>query len=303
MRKSTEHEVVDIEHWINQFPIERYERTGGPRQFSTTRPGDPLDLWKDQGTWITGPSHLARIEQARRRVIREQELGPAVPTDLIVWGVGEPSRPYLTKIGGTPYRPADEPWPGLDDEDPMTFFAQFCLADSSDILPVSPPGDVMLIFFRDEEAFYEVGDEDAFRIEWYNIGIPKPVSTRKCPKPSFPVPKLYGAFYRTNEYPEGGQVFKKAGHNQWYLFDTTQASRIGGESFFIQHDPREDGESILCTLSSIMPSKGEEYPFLNHEKSLSAREEKHFEFVFGDVGCLYFLIDKDGKVRSTMSCY
>ena len=42
-------------------------------------------------------------------------------------GMGEPAKPYLTKIGGVPYRPSDEPWPGQDDEDPMTFFAQFCI--------------------------------------------------------------------------------------------------------------------------------------------------------------------------------
>ena len=35
----------------------------------------------------------------------------------------------------------------------MTFVAQFCFADSRDILPIAPPGDVMLLFFRDEEAF------------------------------------------------------------------------------------------------------------------------------------------------------
>ena len=44
MPKRTEHEVVDIERWIRQFPIERYEERSGPRRFPTTKPGHPLDL-------------------------------------------------------------------------------------------------------------------------------------------------------------------------------------------------------------------------------------------------------------------
>src|SRR4051812_2950284 len=99
MPKKNDHEVVDVERWIAQFPIERYEKTDGPRRFSTTKPGDPLDLWKAKGTWTTSPSPLARIEQARRRVVQKHDLGPAVTTDLIVWGVGQPSKPYLTKLG------------------------------------------------------------------------------------------------------------------------------------------------------------------------------------------------------------
>jgi Domain of unknown function (DUF1963) len=302
MPKEPEHEVVDVERWIRQFPIERYEGSTGPRQFPSTRPGDPLDLWKDRGTWVTSPSHLARIEQVRRRVAREHDLGTAVPTDLILWGGGEPTKPYLTKLGGVPYRPADIPWPVEEDEAPMTFVAQFCFADSGDILPVAPTGDVMLLFFRDEESFYDPADEGAVRIEWYDLGIPKPVSRRKCPEPSFPVPVLHGALCRVNEYPESYELFKRAGHDQPYLFSTTQASRLGGDTFFIQGDPRKRGEGLLCTLNSIIPTE-EEYPFINRERPLTPRERERLRFVFGDVGCLYFLIDKKGRVRWTMDCY
>ena len=303
MRNKTEHEVVNIERWIAQFPIERYEKKDGPRKFPAPTPDDPVNLTKVRGTMITGPSHLARIEQVRRRVGREHDLGPAVPTDLILWGTGEPTKPYLTKIGGLPYRPADKPWPGLDEEDPFTFFAQFCFVDSRNILPAKLPGDVMLLFFRDEESFSQAEDEDAWKIEWYDIGIDKLVTARKCPKPSFPVPKLHGALYRTNEFPESYDIFEREGHFQYYLFGTTQASRIGGETFFIQDDPRESGEEILCTLNSIMPEKSEEFPFLNHEKPLTGREEVRMEFLFWDVGCLYFLIDRQGQVRWTLDCY
>lgn len=302
MPREPEHEVVDVERWIRLFPIERFEDRTGARRFPTTRPGDPLDLWKARGTWVTSPAHLARIEQVRRRVRRAHDLGPGVPTDLILWGTGEPARPYLTKIGGIPYRPTDEPWPGLDDGDPMTFVAEYCFADSGDILPIAPPGDVMLLFFRDEESNYDVGDDEAVTIEWYDLGIPNPVTARRCPKPSFPVPTLYGALHRTKEYPESGDVFRREGHYQHHLFATTQASRIGGETFSIQGDPRERGERLLCTLNSILPSEGE-YPFLNHEKPLTSTKRERAKFVFGDVGCLYFLIDEKRRVRRAMHCY
>jgi hypothetical protein len=118
----------------------------------------------------------------------------------------------------------------------------------------------------------------------------------------FPVPKLYGALHRTGEYPECGDAFRQAGDNQSWLFGTTQASRIGGETFYIQHDPRIDGESLLCTLNSIMPAEGE-YPFINHEKPLTPRAQERMKFLFGDVGCVFFLIDEKGQVRWTMNCY
>jgi hypothetical protein len=302
MKRQRHHEVVAIKQWVGLFPLSEHESKEGPRKFPTTRPGDPLDLWKAWGTPITSPGHLARIEQIRSRVRRKHDLGPGVPTDLILWGKGEPSKPYLTKFGGVPYRPADVPWPGEEDEDPMTFIAQFCFADSRDILPITPPGDVMLLFFRDEESCFDPDDEAVVRIEWYDLGIPKLVTQRKCPKPSFPVPKLYGALYRTEEYPESGEIFRNEGHYQHYLIGTTQASRIGGETWFIQGDPRKAGESLLCTLNSIMPAEGA-YPFINHEKPLTPREQERMEFLFGDVGCLYFLIDKKGRVRWTMDCY
>jgi hypothetical protein len=41
----------------------------------------------------------------------------------------------------------------------LTFIAQFCFADSRDILPVPPPGDVMLLFFRDEQSYHDPGDQ------------------------------------------------------------------------------------------------------------------------------------------------
>lgn len=303
--KKRKHETVDIQHWICEFPIAGFEKKEGPRKFvgfdGKPREDDPIDRWKASGTPITGPAELAPIEQVRRRVRRKHDLGPGVATDLIVWGMGEPAEPYLTKVGGIPYRPADVPWPGLDDEDPMTFFAQFCFADSRDLLPVAPPGDVMLVFFRDEESGYDE-DEEAIRIEWYDLGLPNPVTARKCPKPGFPVPKLYGALHRTKEYPGANPIFRNEGHNGFYYFATTQASRIGGETHFIQDDPRGRGESLLCTLSSLEPSKGA-HPFLNHPRPLTERQREKMTFLFGDVGCLYFLIDKKGRVRVASACY
>ena len=52
-----------------------------------------------------------------------------------------------------------------------------------------------------------------------------------------------------------------------------------------------------------MPATGEAFPFIDHEKPLSAREVENLKFLFGDVGCLYFLIDNGGGVRWTMDCY
>ena len=103
----------------------------------------------------------------------------------------------------------------------------------------------MLLFFRDEEAFYDPGDDGAVRIEWYDLGIPRLVTRRKCPKPSFPVPKFHGVLCRMNEYPESGDLFEQAGHYQSYLFGTTQASRIGRRD--VLHPERPTGGGRICS--------------------------------------------------------
>lgn len=303
------HPKVDFDHWAKIFPIETFQRTSGPRQFDSSEKDDPLDRWKPQGTIITSPAHLCEIELVRKQYARSQDLGRPVPVDIFLWSVDPPQKPYLTKLGGTPHRESAKPWP-TDDGKPLTFVAQFCFADSRDIVSQKLPDDVMLIFFKGADSIYV---DDSIYVEWSSIELDAPISAEQCPAPSFTVPQLSGHIYRTNEYPDSGDVFEKAGHDQSYLFPTTQSTKIGRETYFIQNDPRGPNDELLCAISSVHPTTyppGAKWPFIGLEtlpddwdKPDSDYGWGKYSMMFADVGCMYFLIDEHGKVTWTWDSY
>ncbi len=73
------------------------------------------------------------------------------PTDQIFFTTGEPAERSVTEVAGLPYRAAGLPRPRTDDGRPMTLLAQFCFAESRDLVG-KLPGDVLLIFGEDHQA-------------------------------------------------------------------------------------------------------------------------------------------------------
>jgi hypothetical protein len=297
------HPALDIAKWIERFPLAEFEKHEGPRQFSSTEAGSPLDLWKADGRIISSPVDIAVTEQVRRRAASQGKPGRAVPVHIFLWAAGPPQHPYLTKIGGVPHREKSKLWPTAPDGTKLTFVAQFCFLDSLAVVPEAPPGDVMLVYFRAADSYL---DEDIY-LEWSSRELDEPTDIADCPPPAFRVPELAGVLHRSHEYPDAEPTFHNLGHYQHWLFATTQSTKIGRETWFIQNDPRSENEHLLCTLNSLQPHS--KWPFVNLE-SLGV-EEKHdaapsadFDMLmFGDVGCIYFLINKAGQVRSVFDCY
>ncbi|NQT13137.1 MAG: DUF1963 domain-containing protein [Planctomycetes bacterium] len=123
-----------LEEWLDRLPLDdEYARSCG--RFS--------------GTEITSPSDICINERLRAEVREQVDWGPAVPVDVFVMATGEPRDRHVTKIGGLPYRPASKPWPKSQDRQPMTFLAQFCFADSKDLVG-DLPGEVLLVFASPE---------------------------------------------------------------------------------------------------------------------------------------------------------
>jgi hypothetical protein len=303
---STMHPKVDFEHWATVFPIETFQKSEGPRQFSTTDEGAPLDLWKPSGKIITTPAHLCNIELIRKQYAKTKDLGPAVPVDLFLWSVAPSRKPFLTKLGGVPHRESGKPWPTDDSGEPYTFVAQFCFAESRDIVSDRIPDDVMLVFFEHAQSVYE---EQTIHVEWSSVELDSPMTAEQCPAPSFVVPQLSGHIYRTKEYPESVHVFEDEGHYQYWLFPVTQATKIGREAYYIQGDVRDSGEELFCTLNSIDPSESP-WPFIDLENLPDDWDEPgdhygwgKYRMMFADVGCLYFVIDEMGKVSWVMQSY
>jgi hypothetical protein len=136
-----------------------------------------------------------------------------------------------------------------------------------------------------------------------------------CPHPGFTVPELSGVIYRCNEYPNGRELFRNENIVDWYLVPTTQSTKIGRTTYFIQDDPclfHDDPEGmeveLLCTLNSLEPKKI--WPFVDLETLPADANEPddHWEWgryrmFLGANGCMYFMIDKNGEVAWACDCY
>ena len=278
------HPIVDFAKWREQFPIESFE--------------------DKEGTSITSPSELCQIELTRQRVGEKHDLGQPVPVDTIVWRHGPPDKPYLTKTGGVPHRERTLAWPTGPDGNPYTFVAQFCFLDSKDIVSDKLPGDVMLVFFRDLDSCF--GDPGDIHIEWSSASLRDPCTQADCleSKNPFTVTELSAELHRCNEYPDGDDAFEKEGYG--FLFATSQSTKIGRRTFYIQGDPRRDDQEQICALNSIVPA--DTWPFTNVENIPSADYWSEdgwgpYEMMLGDEGCMYFMIDAQGKVTWDMDCY
>jgi hypothetical protein len=276
------HPTLDFDEWSKIYPRESFA--------------------KPDGEIITSPSHLCEVEFARDKMRSRKPLGTPVPVDIFLWSSGQPKKPYLTKLGGTPYRESSRPWPRSDDGKPYTFVAQFCFADSRNIVSNRLPNDVMLIFFKDSDS-YKPSNQKAVQIEWNSVELSQPSLPSDCPEPSFTVPQLSGVRYRMNEYPDSEDLFFESEDEfpSGYLLAVTQSTKIGRETFYIQNDVREEGDELICALSSFHPS--EEWPLVDM-KSLPKEPQNpngpyewgKYRMMLSDVGCMYFVIDKGGSV-------
>ena len=302
------HPRVDLDRWLAEF----------------SEADAPAD-----GTAISGPRDLVRVERARRAVRGAADLGDPLAVDFILWSADPPAAPHLTRLGGVPHREAAAAWPANAKGEPLTFVGQFCFLDSEDIAAAPRGGDVLLIFFDGE---YGWADPPAgIDTEWSNVELKDPLTAADCPPPHSDVPHLSGVLHRTMQYPDvrAGEAFeawaeaeKAAGRyaSDSFLLDTTQASIIGRETFFIQGDPRElpdeDGRGetrLLCALNSLRVGK-ERWPLLGMPDPPADRPDRTPEgewrdtfgplwMKFGDAGCVFFLLDDAGAVSWDTACY
>src|SRR5262249_19088597 len=134
------------------------------------------------------PSH-------RKQSAEEDEF-----TDAFLFVRGEPAIPFVTKVGGVPYRAAEVPWPAGEDGRPMTFLAQFCFSGSTDLVG-ELPGDVLLVFARDDQAYFSsiFGDDDGLRFEWYPLGLQDFCAPSQVPDTPWKLLPCTGVAQRTSE--------------------------------------------------------------------------------------------------------
>src|SRR5579859_470027 len=193
------HEQLDITHWKQVFSIARMRAEGEkPQDFN-----------------ITGPRSIAVIEQLREETFATLPGIERVPTDIFILNLGEPEQRAVTKVSGLPYRATGKPWPLAPSGAPLNFVAQFCFADSRDLVPALP-GDVLLVFIEGKEIrlrhsisgsssdiIYEFmwghGDrrDSTVIFEWVSLGDFPLTMPEEVPETPWKITPCYGTLYRS----------------------------------------------------------------------------------------------------------
>ena len=256
----------DLERWIQEFPLNKVppeHRCGGS---------------------IVDPASIAVIEQIRRKASVRGELGPSVPTDVFVLGLGEPERRDLTKVGGLPYRPASAPWPLTRSGKPMTFWCQYRFTESRDIF-VDLPGDILLVFVEDHTVSY--GDPvDFVHFEWQPLGLTELVEPQNVPPPEWLFVTCYGVRHRTVDYDVEQALASLAEvtpdfpvsdpmYKTWVeMIACLRGMKIGGRFPWLDRDLPDPALDLpgrpLCMLTAIVPSSIGRYPWINHPEPISS---------------------------------
>lgn len=289
------HPVLDIRYWEGEFPLRDDDR--------------------DESYWIDCPGKLALREQAIRRAKTKGDLGPSVPADVFVWSEGRArDHPWLTRIGGWPWRPKGKRWPRDDNGVPLAFLGQICFADSADVLPCKLPGEVALIFGTNHCGWISITDGCA--LEWSPLDITEPEDGMGVPWTG-ELPYVYqGVLHRTAQYTDwkiAEAVFKTLGYKEGgFQVRSVQATSIGTHASLPQGWPFEkgDGNTLIATLSSFyfrgkwplcdIPSCLQQVSGDGQTRDLMFDRPR--DFGVGDAGCIWIYQNKAGEFKLDEAC-
>lgn len=308
------HERFDIDRWKAEFALDALREQARefvlarkeqlPGQYPTQEAVDRhVHIMEPSGDSVTGPSEMAIIEQIRDEVfaLRPEIAHPSVPTDVFVFGRGEPNNREATKIGGLPYWARSRPWPHTRSGTPMQFAAQICFADSHDIVS-DLPGDILLVFF-DYDEYYDELDPSVLRLEWADLGETDLVSDADVPVSDYKYMPHYAQIHRTYDYPDAEEAF--GNYSASYQLSVIEGTKIGGVPRWIQDDPGLPGR-FICAVGSINYSWYQPYPFLNVPQPLDETHKQpdgYGELMWSDVGSLYVFADSEGKLTWDVQFY
>lgn len=266
---------------------------------------DVLSGAKDNlsGELITSPWDLYSVETLRDQ--HDLRVGTAVPTDVMVFGKGEPDNPAATKVGGRPFWPADREWPTTADGSPCLFLAQFNFSDSIDLFDVELP-ELILVLVTDSEEDWQWSD-DGLSFHW--------VPADSVPEDGIQVEAtfpgdgpFYGVRHRTADYPKASNAAMELEVSQSYNLPILNGTKIAGRPHFIQSGNDTDA-TFQGQLGSIQAAPEVPYPWVNQLEALSLEFRGNGIYaagnsaVFGDMGSIYLFMHADGTVERSFECY
>lgn len=291
-----QHPVLDLTFWENQFP----------RAEGDCTEDHPIDT----------PGKLARREQAIRRVTSDRKLGEGYYSDVFVWSHRwRKDKPWLTKIGGRPWRAAGKPWPRDKDGVPLAFLGQICFLDSKDLFDFELPGDVALIFGTARPGWITLHDGSA--LEWSSLDIKPSDGVTDIPWNGRLPYEYHGVLHRSVQYldqEKAERAFRKHGFEEggWQTHHF-QATCIGPYASIPQGWPfyREDDDRQLVAILSSFYFRGR-WPLCDVRGPMryvwgEGDEAEVFadsgrDFGIEDAGCVWIYREPSGEFKLSSSC-
>ncbi len=229
----------------------------------------------------------------------------AVETDLFVWSRGMPEDPAITRLGGLPYLPADEPWP-VHMDCPGSFLGQIDFRDSRDLIGETA-GDVLMVFqFLDlyDTLDCKLWERECFRGVWTTVDDrPRVDAASQCADP-FSNSILHGVRCRTLDRLE---AIDEDGNE---IPMVAPATKIGGHVYDAQSAWAKvpAGHRFLGQLCAIWPRHDTPYPSVDcadpfpgnvpDDKTERAHwQKRRDEFSSWGEGFLSIYIDDAGAIR------
>jgi hypothetical protein len=157
------------------------------------------------GEQITSPFDLYSVERLRDewKLRREPNFG----TDVFVMGKGPPKDLRLTHISGIPYWSKTRPWPVSSEGTPLQFLAQFCFADSKDLV-WKLPGEILQLFVPQDTSNW-FADTKSIHFEWSQLESVPVITKLPDEVPPYCDSEWYGVIHRTRDYPEAVELSEK----------------------------------------------------------------------------------------------
>lgn len=245
------------------FPTEWQKSTG------ISADGAPIGL-------CIGPLDALNIMAERESLTAAGfDFGRRVPTDVFLFGLGEPDARESTKIGGLPFLHRGDDWPRNSAGEALPFIGQINFADSTEVLGVDLPGDVLLVFGNLPAKWRSVETE----IRWKrssDFSGDELLEADEIPVPS-PSDVFYGVRWRTYNFPDAAKNPKNRTFYATTTYDASSAASIFATQIssapfcFARRSSGVEKETLVCCIAPVLPTRDGSFSFFNCEQSLRQR--------------------------------
>ena len=281
------HPVFELDKWLCRFACDKDFNSSYRRDINS----------------ISVPYDLVSLYANRKRLLEENVA--STQTDVFVWSPDEPEKPYLTKLGGVPYRSAQLEWPEKDGK-PLLFVGQICFIDSKELFTEQVPK-VLLVFCEsqhDEHA--HMGFESFVKIEAVNddLDLDQLVKVEDCPDGAIVPLVLSSSRMRMPEFQLENPILDDDGTEfEPEELGIVSGTKIGG----IGRVRKNETRTFLCSIGAIPNSKfllnsdGSPSQDSQLEQSNAKKKRRVFRnssiLSIGDGGSINIFLANDGTIE------